>query len=109
MDKKGQLEMNKTETIARRIFGWSLNRWDRWFDYENARFIDQADFQPEHNLDHAMLVVEKLQEFGITYTKKGENEACFNDFCANGNTLAEAITNAAFLIADGSGIDDGWL
>lgn len=101
--------MNKTETIARRIFGWSLNRWDRWFDFENGKFITLDEFQPENNLDHAMQIVEKLKQFGISYTKKGENEVCFNDFCAEGDTLAQAITNAAYLIADGSGIDEGWL
>jgi hypothetical protein len=26
--------MNKTEVIARRILGWKLNRYDRWYDAE---------------------------------------------------------------------------
>ena len=54
--------MNQVEIIARRILGWKLNRWDRWFDFEKGTFIPVADFQPEKNLDHAMLIVEKLKE-----------------------------------------------
>lgn len=101
--------MNKTETIARRIFGWKLNRWDRWFDFENGKFIYQIEFQPEENLDHAMLVVDKLEQFGYTFSKKSDSEVCFNEFCGEGTTLAQAITNAAYLIADGTSIDEGWL
>lgn len=42
--------MNKTEVIARRILGWKLNRWDRWYDPEKGVFI--YDFQPDENPDH---------------------------------------------------------
>ena len=39
--------MNKTESIARRILGWKLNRWDRWYDSEKDIFIHDYEFQPE--------------------------------------------------------------
>ena len=45
------MNMNKTEVIARRILGWKLNRWDRWYDYEKGVFIHDSEFQPEHRLD----------------------------------------------------------
>ncbi|MEH7302656.1 BC1872 family protein, partial [Neobacillus drentensis] len=51
------MQLFKTDSIARRILGWKLNRWDRWYDYEMGTFIHETDFQPEHNLDHAMLIV----------------------------------------------------
>jgi Phage ABA sandwich domain len=105
-NKRGQLDMNKTEVIARRILGWKLNRWDRWYDSEKEVFI--YDFQPEEYLEHALLIVERLESFGYTYSAKGEHEVCFNDVCASGETLAQAITNAAFALADNSTIDDGW-
>lgn len=101
--------MNKTNTIARRILGWTLNRWDRWYDFEKNQFISTIDFQPQHDLSHAMLIVEKLEEYGFTYTIKGEFEVCFNDVCATGHSLSEAITNAAFEIADIHSIDEAWL
>lgn len=99
--------MNKSEVIARRILGWKLNRWDRWYDFENNRFI--YDFSPEESLDHAMMVVEKLKNLGFTYQVKAEYEVCFNEICEKGETLAEAITNAAFSIADNRSIADEWL
>lgn len=101
--------MNKTDSIARRILGWKLNRWDRWFDFEKGTFIQVSDFQPEQNIDHAMLIVEKLKDFGFTYTTNGSSEVCFNEVCETGDTLAQAITNAAYSIADNSSIADGWL
>jgi len=92
--------MSKTDSIARRILGWKLNRWDRWFDYEKGIFIQETDFQPEHNLEHAMLIVERLEQFGYTFTTAGESEVSFNNIRANGETLAEAITNAAYSIIE---------
>jgi len=101
--------MNKIEIIARRILGWKLNRWDRWYDYQKGMFIEATEFQPEHDLDHAMLIVERLKELGFTYTTNGDNLVCFDDVCETGDTLAQAITNAAFSIADNSTIDEAWL
>lgn len=92
--------MSKTDSIARRILGWKLNRWDRWFDYEKGIFIQETDFQPEHNLEHAMLIVERLEQVGYTFTTAGESEVSFNNIRANGETLAEAITNAAYSIIE---------
>jgi hypothetical protein len=98
--------MNKTESIARRILGWKLNRWDRWYDFENCVFIHTSDFQPEQCLDHAMIIVERLEKFGFRYTSNGTSEVCFNDVSATGDTLAEAITNAAYTIVGNSSIVD---
>lgn len=92
--------MNKTESIARRIFGWKLNRWDRWYDYEKGIFIHHSDFRPEQNLGHAMLIVEKLEQLGFKFTKKGDSEVCFNTVEATGKTLPQAITNAAYSIIE---------
>ncbi|QOY35558.1 BC1872 family protein [Anaerobacillus isosaccharinicus] len=98
--------MNKTESIARKILGWKLNRWDRWYDYEKSVFIPTTDFQPEQELLHAMLIVERLEKFGFTFMKKGDSEVCFNDISATGETLAEAITNAAYSIVGQSSVFD---
>ena len=92
--------MNKTDSIARRILGWKLNRWDRWYDYENATFIHESEFQPEQNLDHAMIIVNRLEDFGYTFSTNGESEVSFNDIRATGKSLSQAITNAAYSIIE---------
>lgn len=92
--------MLKVDSIARRILGWKLNRWDRWYDYEKGMFIYDSEFQPEHNLNHAMIIVEKLEELGFTYKILGASRVCFNEICATGETLAQAITNAAYTIIE---------
>jgi len=105
--------MNKTESIARRILGWKLYSTGKWYDHENEVFIDEKEFQPNDNLDHAMLIVKRLEHYGYQYIIKGDSEVCFNNqfhhLCGTGNTLAEAITNAAHLIADQSSPADEWL
>lgn len=98
--------MNKTDSIARIILGWSLNRWDRWYDYETGTFIPAQDFQPEQNLDHAMLIVKKLEEYGFTYKQKSDCEVFFDDVCGRGQTLPEAITNAAYTIVERNAVID---
>lgn len=98
--------MDKTEIIARRVFGWKLNRWDRWFDPEKGDFI--YDFNPSENLDQAMLIVEKLKELGFIYKFNGEYAVCFNGICETGDSLARAITNAAYSFADNSSVPDEW-
>jgi hypothetical protein len=98
--------MNKTDSIARRILGWKLNRWDRWYDYENNKFIHESEFQPEQNLDHAMIIVDKLEEFGFQYSTDGVSEARFNNIRAKGETLTQAITNAAYSIIEQNTIAD---
>ncbi len=98
--------MDKTDSIARRILGWKLNRWDRWYDDEKGIFIHDADFQPEQNLNHAMLIVDRLEELGYTYNVQGASRVCFNEFCAAGGTLAQAIANAAYSIIEHHSIAD---
>lgn len=99
--------MDKIEVIARRILDWKLNRWDRWFDHEKGVFID--NFQPDKNLEHAMQIVRKLEDLGFTYTKISETEVCFDHTYGTGDTLAIAITNAAYEIADNRSVPDEWL
>ncbi len=98
--------MSKTDSIARRILGWKLNRWDRWYDYEKGVFIHDSEFQPEQNLDHAMIIVNKLEQLGFKYSSDGNSEVCFNDIKEKGETLAQAITNAAFSLIELSSISD---
>lgn len=107
--EKGASCMNKIEVIARRILGWKLSGTSKWFDLENNSYILVSDFQPEQNLDHAMIIVKKLEQFMFTYTSNGHSEVSFNDVSGTGNHLAEAITNAAYLLAENSSIDDNWL
>ena len=101
--------MDKTEIIARRILGWKLNRWDRWYNPESKQFIAVEDFQPAQRLEHAMMIVNRLKQTGYDYKIIENNQACFNGVCASGASLAEAITEAAFAIADNRQIPDGWL
>lgn len=98
--------MNKTESIARKILGWKLNRWDRWYDYEQGMFIYDSDFQPEKNLVHALMIVDKLEDMGFRFIHKGETEVGFNHITGTGETRSEAITNAAFSIIEHSTLDD---
>ena len=57
--------MNKISGVARRILGWKLNRWDRWYDFEKRKFIPDTDFQPEENINHAMLIVDRWSNSAI--------------------------------------------
>lgn len=98
--------MNKIDAIARRILGWKLNRWDRWYDHEKRVFIHDSEFQPEHNLDHAMIIVDRLQKFGFTYKTNGVSEVSFNDAFGTGETLPQAITNAAYSIIEKTSMTD---
>ncbi|WP_394231269.1 hypothetical protein [Niallia oryzisoli] len=98
--------MSKTDSIARRILGWKLNRWDRWYDYEKGVFIHDSEFQPEQNLCHAMLIVERLEKFGYKFSNNGNSEVRFNNISATGDTLAEAITNAAYNLIELNSVED---
>lgn len=98
--------MSKTDSIARRILGWKLNRWDRWYDYEKGIFIHDSEFQPEQNLEHAFLIVERLEEYGFTYSTNGHSEVCFDNIRGTGKTLSQAITNAAYSIVEKTCHDD---
>lgn len=57
--EKVQQWMNKIDIIARRILGWKLNSWNKWYDFEKEFFIHDEKFQPEQNLDHAILLDRK--------------------------------------------------
>lgn len=92
--------MTKTESIARKILGWKLNRWDRWYDFEEKKFIPTKDFIPDKRLEDAMLVVKKLEKAGYKYSVNGPCKVSFNDITATGKTLPEAITNAAYSIIE---------
>ncbi|UCZ54938.1 hypothetical protein LGQ02_09405 [Bacillus shivajii] len=98
--------MDKTEVIARRVLGWKLNRTNKWYNPEEGNIIE--NFQPDKKLDHAMLIVDRFEKFGFTYSKKSDNEVCFNKYCATGDTLQEAITNAAYSIAENNPIHNDW-
>lgn len=99
--------MDKTEIIIRRILGWKLNSYNKWFDPVNGKFIDS--FNMEKNLDDAMLVVKQLEKYGFVYSKKSDTEICFNDICAKGKNLNEAIMNAAYEVAEVNSVPDEWL
>jgi len=92
--------MNKTDAIARKIFGWKLNSWDKWYDYELGIFIHESEFKPEENLHHALQIVDRLEQLGFNYSTDGKSEVRFNDVRATGDTLAQAITNAAYAIIE---------
>ncbi|MDG5787101.1 hypothetical protein QA612_06315 [Evansella sp. AB-P1] len=98
--------MNKVEVIARRVLGWKLQSINKWFSVEKNSFIQ--DFQPNKNHDHAMLVVDRLKEFGFTYKVEGQYKVFFNDVCGTGETLEEAITNAAFELAEYDPVSWEW-
>lgn len=98
--------MDKVEVIARRVLGWKLSGQNKWFDYENNRFI--FDFQPEKNQEHADLIVKRLELFGFTFRKKNDTEVCFDEFCNSGNTLPEAIVNVAYFLAENTPIHEDW-
>lgn len=102
--------MDKIEIIARRILGWKMNRLNTWFNQEENSFIHE--FRPDEKLEHAMMIVERFERFGFTYTQTGEYEVTFhNKFLkgtAHGETLAKAITNAAYEIAENNPIASEW-
>jgi hypothetical protein len=92
--------MNKTDSIARRILGWALNRWDRWYDCEKGIYIHESEFQPEQNLGHAMLIVQRLEQFGFKFKANGDSEVSFNGVRGTGETLSQAITDAAYSLIE---------
>ncbi|MCD8501686.1 MAG: hypothetical protein LRY71_08445 [Bacillaceae bacterium] len=103
--------MDKIEIIARRILGLRLNSANKWYSIEDATFIE--NFNPLDNFEDAMKIVCRLEEFGFTFSKHDDTNVCFsNQFineCATGTTLAEAITNAAYAIAEVKPIPEEWL
>ncbi|ADU28843.1 BC1872 family protein [Evansella cellulosilytica] len=103
--------MDKIDVIARRILGWKQNSLHKWYNHEEGLFIE--NFNPYENMEHAMLIVSRLERFGFHYTKQSETEACFSNAyvkeCSSGDTLALAITNAAYSLAEVNTISSEWL
>ena len=87
--------MNKKDIIAREILGWKTYNRDSWYDVEQNEFIHKSYFDPEKYIEHASLIVKKLDMFGVTYKTNGESVVRFDAVTGIGDTLPEAITNAA--------------
>ena len=92
------MKMNKKDLIAREILGWKSRSKNSWYDVEKEVFVHESYFKPEKYIDQAMLIVNKLDMWGVTYSINGVSEVQFDDVTGTGNTLAEAITNAAYLL-----------
>ena len=92
------MKMNKKDLIAREILGWKVRSKNSWYDVEKEVFVHESYFKPEKYIDQAMLIVKKLDLWGVTYSINGVAEVQFDDVTGTGNTLAEAITNAAYLL-----------
>ncbi|MCQ6275454.1 hypothetical protein JMM81_10840 [Bacillus sp. V3B] len=92
--------MNKKDTIAREILGWKTRSQDSWYDVEKDVFVHESYFKPEKYMKHAMLIVKRLDMFGITYSTNGVSEVHFDDVTGTGATLPEAITNAAYSLIE---------
>ena len=88
--------MNKKDSIARQILGWKTNCKGSWYDAENEVFVNEAYFKPDKFLEHAMIIVKKLEEFGFSYNTDGRSQVSFNNIHSVGHTLPEAITNGAY-------------
>ena len=90
------MEMNKKDIIAREILGWKSRGKNSWYNLDKDEFVHDSYFMPEKYLEHAMLIVNQLAMFGITYRTNGNSEARFDDIIGTGSNLPEAITNAAY-------------
>lgn len=88
--------MNKKDMIAREILGWKSRGKNSWYNVDKDEFVHESYFQPEKYLDQALLIVKKLSMFGVSFRTNGESEAQFDDVIGTGNSLPEAITNAAY-------------
>ncbi|WP_394237125.1 hypothetical protein [Niallia oryzisoli] len=88
--------MNKKDTIVREILGWKTYSKNSWYDVEKDSFVHESYFHPEKFMEHAMLIVKKLEMFGVDYRTNGVSEVYFDDAIGRGATLPEAITNAAY-------------
>jgi hypothetical protein len=51
-----------------------------------------------------MLIVEKMENLGYKFKAAGDTEVWFNDVRATGETLAQAITNAAYSIIENTSV-----
>ncbi|WP_396126129.1 BC1872 family protein [Anaerobacillus sp. CMMVII] len=62
--------MNKIEIIARRLLGWKLNSSGNWYDFEKNTLIHVSKFQPDQNLEQAMIIVDSLKSSELPIQKK---------------------------------------
>ncbi|MBB6444328.1 BC1872 family protein [Bacillus benzoevorans] len=92
--------MNKTNSIAREILGWKEVSKGSWYDSDNQLFINEAYFKPEKFIEHAMVIVKKLEKSGYSYQTDGCSEVSFNNINGTGNTLPEAIVNGAYSLVE---------
>lgn len=97
-------KMNKTNSIARDILGWKAVSKGSWYDSDKELFINEAYFQPEKFMEHAMVIVNKLEKSGFSFQTNGGSEVSFNNINATGNTLPEAIVNGAYSLIENYGI-----
>ncbi|WP_071392935.1 BC1872 family protein [Bacillus tuaregi] len=88
--------MNKKDTIVREILGWKPYGKNSWYDVEKDSFVHESYYKPEKFIEHAMVIVKKLEMFGVSYRTNGASEVYFDDVSGMGATLPEAITNAAY-------------
>lgn len=102
--------MDYREILARRVMGWRLQTSGKWFDSVNRQVIEE--FDPQVNPDQAKLLVTQLESFGFSYSISKQYTVCFeNEFhriCESGDTEAEAITNAAFALAENEPVPSEW-
>lgn len=102
--------MDYREILARRVMGWRLQTSGKWFDSNNAQVIE--GFDPRENEDQAKLLVSQLESFGFRYTVTDQYTVCFeNEFhriCKSGEKLSEAITNAAYELAENEPVSSEW-
>lgn len=92
--------MDKKDAIAREILGWKMRSKNSWYDVENEVFVHEAYFKPEKYMEHAMLIVKKLEMFGVAYRTNGVSEVYFDDVRGAGTTVSEAITNAPYALIE---------
>lgn len=92
--------MNKKDTIVREILGWKPYGKNSWYDVEKDLFVHESYFKPEKFMEHAMLIVKKLEMMGVNYRMNGSSEVCFDDVIGTGATLPEAISNAAYRLIE---------
>ena len=90
--------MNKKDLIAREILGWKVRSKNSWYDVEKEVFVHESYFHPEKFMEQALLIVNKLDLWGVTYTTNGVSEVQFDDVTGTGDTLPEAITDAAYVL-----------
>ncbi|WP_338471173.1 hypothetical protein R4Z10_20765 [Niallia sp. XMNu-256] len=90
--------MNRKHEIIREILGWKPHNKNSWYNVEKEEYVHDSYFMPDQYMEHAMVIVEKLKMFGINYQTNGTSEAKFDDVTGRGETLPEAITNAAYYL-----------